>query len=72
MARIEVSVTTRAKKQALSYNAEKKQYFAKLRSPPENNKANIELLNLISRELGGRARLLTGHNSKNKVIEIQD
>jgi uncharacterized protein (TIGR00251 family) len=41
-----------------------------LKSPPENNKANIELIRELSRHLGKPVRLLSGHSSRKKKVEI--
>jgi len=38
-------------------------------APPEDNKANIELLKFLKRELGP-VRLVSGAKSKRKIIEI--
>ncbi len=48
------------------------EYKAYIKSPPENNKANIELINLLSREFKIPVSNIKIKNpkSKNKVIEI--
>ncbi len=48
------------------------QYKAHLKSPPENNKANIELINILAKELKVPAKSIKIKNphSKNKIIEI--
>jgi len=49
-------------------------YLAYLKSPPENNKANIELINLLSKELGvppKSIKIKFGRTSDEKIIEIR-
>ncbi|MFH1520837.1 MAG: DUF167 domain-containing protein [Candidatus Micrarchaeota archaeon] len=43
---------------------------ANLRSPPEDNKANIELIKELKRATGVDVRIISGLKSKRKVIEI--
>jgi len=48
-------------------------YLVYLKEPPENNRANIELINFLSKEFGTPAnmiRIKSGHNS-HKIIEIK-
>jgi len=45
-------------------------YLANIKSPPEKNKANIELIKLIKKEFGKQAKIIKGLSSKNKVVEI--
>jgi len=49
-------------------------YLVYLKSVPENDKANIELLNLLSKELGVPPKSLAikfGRTSGEKIIEIR-
>ncbi|MCI0563575.1 MAG: DUF167 domain-containing protein [Nitrososphaera sp.] len=41
-----------------------------LKNPPENNRANIELVRELSSLTGRSVRILSGHNSRKKKIEI--
>jgi len=41
-----------------------------LKSPPENNRANLELIRALSRVLGKEVRMLSGHASKKKRLLI--
>ncbi len=43
-----------------------------LRSRPERGEANRELLELLQRRFGGRARIVRGHRSRRKLVEILD
>ena len=49
-------------------------YLVHLKSIPENDKANIELINLLSKELGVPPKSLIikfGQTSSEKIIEIR-
>ncbi len=49
-------------------------YLVYLKSVPENNKANIELINLLSKELGVPPKSFSikfGKTSNEKIIEIK-
>lgn len=49
-------------------------FLVYLKSPPENGRANIELLNLLSKELGVPSKSLHikfGRTSNEKTIEIK-
>ncbi len=41
-----------------------------LRSPPENNRANVELVSELSKLTGRQVRLISGHTSKRKKLSI--
>jgi len=41
-----------------------------LHAPPEENKANIELIKFLSKENGMHARIISGRTSKEKTIEL--
>ncbi len=42
----------------------------RLSSPPENNKANIELIKELSGRLGRTVRIISGLSSRRKRIEV--
>jgi len=49
-------------------------YLIYLKSVPEDNKANIELLNLLSKHIGVPAlklKIVSGLTSQDKVLEVQ-
>jgi len=49
-------------------------YLVYLKSAPENNKANIELINFLSREFGAlhkNIKIKLGRTSDKKIIEIK-
>ena len=47
-------------------------YKISLKSPPEDNKANIELLKMLKKYFGRQARIIKGARSRNKIVEIID
>ena len=50
-----------------------KRYLVYLKSAPENNKANIELLNLMAKHLGvpaAKIKIVSGLTNKDKTLEI--
>ena len=44
--------------------------FLDVASPPENNKANVEIIKFISKQLKKQVRFLRGTTSKTKVLKI--
>ena len=49
-------------------------YLVYLKSPPENDRANMELINVLSKELGtppSSFRIKFGRTSDEKIIEIR-
>jgi len=49
-------------------------YLVYLKSPPENDRANMELINLLSKELGvppSQFKIKFGRTSDEKIIEIR-
>lgn len=47
-------------------------YIVRLKSPPENNKANIELVKLLSRHFGKEVKIKSGFSSRKKIVEVFD
>ena len=47
-------------------------YNVRLKSPPENNKANLELINLLKKYFGKEIRIKGGKSSRTKYLEIKD
>ena len=49
-------------------------YLVYVKSPPENDKANIELINLLAKHFGtppGRFHIKFGRTSDKKIIEVR-
>ena len=45
-------------------------YIVYLKSAPENNKANVELVKLLQRYFKSEVKIKSGLRSKNKVVEV--
>ena len=67
---IKVKVKLSSGKQSI----EKKEgfYLINVKSKPENNKANIEMIKLLDRYFKKSVKIKSGLTSRNKVIEIID
>jgi uncharacterized protein (TIGR00251 family) len=48
----------------------KDEYKVWLKSPPEDGKANGELLKLLKKEFGFSVKIKSGKTSRNKVVEV--
>jgi len=53
-------------------NIEKKNgfYLVELKSRPENNKANAELIKLLKKHFGKEVKIKSGFTSRNKIVEV--
>lgn len=47
-------------------------YFIKLKSSPVNNKANVELIKLLSKHFKKNVSIRSGFTSRNKIVEVFD
>lgn len=65
---VEVTAVPKSKRFLLSVKDGKLKAF--LKSPPENNKANIELIKGLSKALGCPIRIISGQTSRKKRLEI--
>ena len=64
--------TNSSKREVQSFGEDR--YLIYLKSPPENNKANMELINVLSKELGvppSKIKIKFGQTSDNKLVEIK-
>lgn len=69
--KLRILVKPNAKKtEILGYDHEKNIVKIALAAPPEENKANKELLKFVSRILKKKVHFVTGLRSKEKVLEI--
>ena len=48
------------------------QYTVNLKSPPEDNKANLELIKLLKKHFKKDIKIIKGKKSRNKIIEIKN
>ena len=70
---IRVKVKPNSSKQSIE-NFGNRRYLVYLKSPPENNRANAELINLLSKELEVAPKsfhIKFGRTSNEKFIEIK-
>ena len=69
--KFKIVVKTRSNKnELLEFDKEKKAYRVNIKSAPENNKANIEIINFLSKVLKQKVRISSGLKSKEKTIEV--
>ena len=66
---VEVTVKTRAKKTEITEESGDKLTIA-VKAVPEDGKANIELLKLLSRHYKCRPEIVSGHTSRRKIIRL--
>ncbi|MDD5178250.1 MAG: DUF167 domain-containing protein [Candidatus Nanoarchaeia archaeon] len=45
-------------------------YEIKIKAPPEDNKANLELIKFLSKKFNTKVKIKSGLTSKNKVIQF--
>jgi uncharacterized protein (TIGR00251 family) len=65
---IDVKVRTNAGKQEIIRR--ESGYIVHLKSPPENNRANIELVKLLQNYFKRPVNIKSGFKSRKKVIEV--
>ena len=55
-------------------SVEKKEnfYIVKLKSSPENNKANLELVKVLKKYFKKDVKIKSGFTSRNKILEVLD
>lgn len=70
MQAINIIAKTNQKKNILEFDKEKNCYIAYVKAPPEDNKANIEIIKLVSKQFGKQARIISGKTSKRKLITL--
>ena len=70
---LNIKVKPNSSKQSIE-NFGDNRYLVYLKSPPENDKANIELINFLSKEFGTPHKSIVikvGRTSDKKIIEIK-
>lgn len=65
---IEVKVHPKSKQNKIVWRNTLEVY---LTEPPENNKANIQMLDLFKKTFKKEVSLVRGHNSRKKIISIE-
>ena len=67
---IRVDVKTDASEEGLEKLGED-WYLVRVKAPKKKGKANAAVLNILKRSLNGGARIISGHKSTRKIIEIK-
>lgn len=65
---IEVKVHPKSKQNKIVWRNTLEVY---LTEPPENNKANTQMLDLLKKTFKKEVSLIRGHNSRKKIISIE-
>ncbi len=47
-------------------------FLVSLKSAPENNKANVELLKLLKKHFNKPVKIKSGLSSRNKIVEVEN
>ena len=71
MARLQVKVKANARETKILEQDDGTMTVA-IAAPPEDNKANLELVKFLSRKLKKQVRIASGFGSKTKILEILD
>ncbi len=58
------------KNEILGFDDARKAYKISIKEPAEDNKANGELIKFLSKEMGKKVRIVSGHTSKIKTIRV--
>ena len=56
----------------IEFNKDSNTYRIQIKAKPEDNKANIELIKFLSKELKKKVRIASGFKSKEKIVEITE
>ena len=54
----------------LNYSEPEDYFKIAVSAPPRENRANLELVKFLTRLLGRKVRIKSGHSGKRKVIEL--
>ena len=68
---INIRVKANSKKQEIK-KLSTTNYLINLKQPPENNKANLDLIKLLKKHLKEDIKIIKGHRSKNKVVKVKN
>jgi len=68
---LNIKVKTSSGKQEIK-EISNNQYTISLKSPPEDNKANLELVKLLKKHFKKDIKIIKGKKSKNKIIEVKN
>ncbi len=54
------------------FDSAKGAYIVRIKAPAEDNKANIELVKFLKKELGKKATIISGFKSREKIIKVEE
>lgn len=69
--RIRVTVKTGARENRVE-KIDEDEYLVAVKEPPKRGRANAALLKLLSKHFRGKARIVSGSTSRNKIIEVEE
>lgn len=69
---IKIKVKPNSGEQEIVENENSDGYVVNLKSAPENNKANTELIKLLEKYFKKKIKIKSGFTSRNKLIEVQE
>ena len=67
---IKIIVKSNSKKEEIEYDDEKNIYIVYVKSPAKENKANMDVIKLISKFSGKPVKIIKGLKNKIKIIDI--
>ena len=71
--RFKIIVRTNAKENRLEgFDKDKDAYRVSIKAKPEDNKANIEIIKLLSKLLKKNVVIVSGYKSRKKTVEVLD
>lgn len=59
-----------SKNEILGFDDARRAYKIAIKEPAEDNKANVELVKFLSKEMGRRVKIVSGHTSKTKTVRV--
>ncbi len=68
--KLKIRVQPNSSRQEIQTNIDGKISKVFLKKPAKENRANIELEKLLSKHYKAKAKIIKGHTSKNKTVEI--
>jgi len=68
--KFKIIVKTKAKENRIEgFDPSRKAYIIRIKAKPEDNKANIEIIKFLSRQLKKKVRIVSGLKYREKMIE---
>jgi uncharacterized protein (TIGR00251 family) len=59
------------KNEVLGYDDARCAYRVSIEEPPEDNRANIALVKFLSKKIGKRVKIISGHKGKIKTMRVE-